>query len=116
MADEKDIDLDRTKLYPFHAHSKEECFKELGCNEDLLRKGLTTAEAQERLEKFGPNQMTTKEKVTLLQRIWHQVANVLVGILVFVAIVSVVRAVTATTTENIISNWIQVGLIAFVIW
>ena len=43
--------------------------------------------------------MSEKEKVTLLQRIWNQVANVLVGILVFVAIVSAVRAGTATISE-----------------
>jgi len=53
--------------------------------------------------------------VTLLQRIWKQVANVLVGILVFVAVVSAVRAATAEETQNIITNWIQVGLIVFVI-
>lgn len=103
------------KLYPFHAKTKEECFAELGCNENLIKQGLTTEEAQRRLEKYGYNKLTEKEKVTLLQRIWKQVANVLVGILVFVAIVSLVRAVTATTVQNIVSNWIQVGLIVFVI-
>jgi len=39
----------------------------------------------------------------------------LVSILVFVAIVSGIRAATAEETQNKITNWIQVGLIVFVI-
>ena len=103
------------KVYPWHAKSVEECIQELGLTNDLLKTGLSTAEAQRRLVEYGPNKMSGKEKVTLLQRIWHHVANVLVGILVFVAIVSAVRAVTSTTVQNIVSNWLQVALIIFVI-
>lgn len=101
--------------FPWHASSKEACFEELDCPENIQKDGLTSADAAARLQKYGPNRLAEKEKVTLLQRIWKQVANVLVGILVFVAIVSAVRAATATETENIITNWIQVGLIVFVI-
>ena len=107
--------IDRTKDFPWHAKSKEECFAELGLGQDLSRTGLSTAEAQMRLEKFGPNQLTEKEKVTLLQRIYNQVANVLVGVLVFVAVVCAIRAITADVTEDVITNAIQVGLIVFVI-
>lgn len=100
---------------PFHAKTAKECFHELGCSENLLQEGLTTAEASKRLEKFGYNKLTEKAKVTLLQRIWKQVANVLVAILVIVAIVSLVRALTTTASEEIITDWIQFGLIVFVI-
>jgi len=54
-------------------------------------------------------------KKTLLQRIWHQVANVLVGILVTVAVVSAIRALTAKEAENKVTNWLQVALITLVI-
>jgi magnesium-transporting ATPase (P-type) len=103
------------KVFPWHAKSVEECIQELGLKSDLPKTGLTTEEAKKRLEQYGPNKMSEKEKVTLLQRIWKQVANVLVGILVFVAVVSAVRAITSTTVENIVSNWLQVALIVFVI-
>jgi hypothetical protein len=53
--------------------------------------------------------------VTLCERIYHQLANVLVGILVFVAAVSAVRAATADKSEDVLTNSIQVGLIIFVI-
>ena len=107
--------IDRTKLFPWHARSKEDCFAELGVGANHQRTGLTTPEAQQRLERFGPNKLTEKEKVTLLQRIWAQVANVLVGILVFVAVVSAARAATANNSEDVVTNTIQVGIILTVI-
>jgi len=111
-------EVDRMSMFPWHAKTREECYAELGCGTDLQRVGLTTAEAQKRLETYGYNKLTEKEKVTIWQRIWHQVANVLVGILVFVAIVSAVQAVRAGIDDNgqgVVTNSIQVGLIVFVI-
>ena len=107
--------LDRSQLFQWHCATQEECFKELGQGNDLLEKGLTSAEAEKRLQKYGFNKLSEKEKVTLLQRIWAQVANVLVGILVFVAVVSAIRAATADIQEDVVTNTIQVGLIVFVI-
>jgi len=101
--------------FPWRASSKEACFEELKCPSDITKTGLSAEEAATRLAKYGPNRLAEKETVTLLERIWKQVANVLVGILVFVAIVSAIRAATAADTQNKITNWIQVGLIVFVI-
>ena len=95
----------------WHAMTVEECYKALGVSENIRKEGLTTAQAQERLAKYGMNQMTTKEKETLLQKIWKQINNVLVGILLFVAAISVVRAFT----DDPVTNWIQVGIILGVI-
>jgi Ca2+-transporting ATPase len=100
-------------LPPWHCMSKEEVFKKLEVPNDIRRKGLTSAQANERLEKYGENQMSEKEKETLLQKIWKLVANVLVGILVFVAIISAISAVAGVGDP--LQNWIQVGIIAFVI-
>ena len=101
--------------YPFFAKSKEECLAELGCNPDLEKVGLTSDDAALRLEKYGPNKLTEKEKKTIWQRIWNQIANVLVAILVFVAIVSFARVVTSTNVDDIVSNVLQIALIVFVI-
>jgi magnesium-transporting ATPase (P-type) len=89
--------------------------RQLGCSEDLEKIGLTSTDAQARLAQYGPNELSEKEKVTLCQRIYKQVANVLVGVLVFVALVSGIRAATAKDSNTIITNWIQVALIIFVI-
>ncbi len=67
------------------------------------------------MEQYGPNKLTEARKKTLLERIWHQVNNVLVLILVIVAIVSAVRALTTDVPQNIVTNWIQVGIIVGVI-
>jgi magnesium-transporting ATPase (P-type) len=112
---QNDAVLDRSKLFQWHAHTNEEAFIELGQGPDLGRVGLTTEEAERRYQTYGPNKLSEKEKVTLLQRIWAQVANVLVGILVFVALVSAARAATADISEDVVTNTIQVGLIVFVI-
>ncbi len=111
----------RMEMFAFHATTKEACYKylEVGDSASYDRTGLTTAQAKERLEKFGYNKMSEKSKKSLLARIWHQVANVLVGILVFVAVVSAAQAIRFATVEpnkeNVITNSIQVALIAFVI-
>lgn len=113
----------------WHALTIDESIKQLGCGATLRSSGLTASEAQERLEKYGYNKMTEKEKKTIWQRIWAQIANVLVAILFTVAAVSFGRAIQSHIAfanandddtkkdeqENIISNWIQVALITGVI-
>lgn len=94
-----------------HVLTTEQCFSDLKSS----RQGLSSADAKQRLEQYGYNQLTEKEKKTLLQRIWGQVNNILVLILVVVAIVSASKAVTAKETEDLITNWLEVGLIMFVI-
>jgi magnesium-transporting ATPase (P-type) len=98
---------------PWHVMTKEEVIKQMKLKEDIRKTGLTTAEAAERLLKFGENKLTEAEKESLLQKIWNQVNNVLVGILVFVAIISAVSAIAGI--GNVAQNWIQVGIIAGVI-
>jgi len=99
----------------WHAMTKEEVCGVLGLSPNIRQVGLTTAEAKARLEQYGPNKLSEKEKVTLLQRIWKQVSNVLVGILVFVAIVSLIKGIITTSSEDRLTNFIEVGLIVFVI-
>eukprot|EP00538_Stauroneis_constricta_P000292 CAMPEP_0119546092 /NCGR_PEP_ID=MMETSP1352-20130426/649_1 /TAXON_ID=265584 /ORGANISM="Stauroneis constricta, Strain CCMP1120" /LENGTH=1057 /DNA_ID=CAMNT_0007590755 /DNA_START=555 /DNA_END=3728 /DNA_ORIENTATION=- len=95
----------------WHAMTTDECFKELSLPDDIRRRGLTTEEAATRLAKYGENKLTEKEKESLLIKIWQQVNNVLVGILVFVAVISAVRAIT----DDPVTNSIQVGIIVGVI-
>jgi magnesium-transporting ATPase (P-type) len=99
----------------WHAMRVEEVVTQLGLSPSVMKEGLTSAEAKERLEKFGPNKMTEAKKKTLCERIYHHVANVLVLILVVVAVVSVVRAATSTDPNTIVTNAIQAGLIVGVL-
>jgi magnesium-transporting ATPase (P-type) len=99
----------------WHAMTKEEAAAQLRVSPNIRHEGLTTEEAKARLEEYGYNQLTEKEKVTLLQRIWKQVNNVLVGILVFVAVVSLMKGIISEDGEDKVTNFIEVGLITFVI-
>jgi magnesium-transporting ATPase (P-type) len=111
----------RMEMFPFHAFSNEECYNylDVGNNASHDHQGLTTEQAKERLEKYGYNKLSEKTKKTIWQRIWHQLANVLVGILVFVAAVSAAQVIRFATVEpnreDVITNSIQIALIAFVI-
>lgn len=98
---------------PWHCMPNDEVFKELKVPENIRRTGLSTEQAAQRLEEYGENKLTEKEKESLLQKIWNQVNNVLVGILVFVAIISGVSAVSGIGDP--LQNWIQVGIIVGVI-
>eukprot|EP01082_Thalassiosira_pseudonana_P010436 g9458.t1 g9458 contig36:626255-629566(+) len=89
--------------------------KQMGLKEDLPKAGLSTDEAASRLTKYGPNQMTEKVKTTLLQRIWHQINNVLVYVLITVAVVSLIQAVTTNNSNTRFTAWFQVALIVSVI-
>jgi len=115
MAKEEDNAADEKPKTPWHAMDLDAVYKELGKDSALLKAGLSTADAAQRLEEYGENRLSEKRKETIFEKIWAQVANVLVGILVFVAVVSAVRAATATDSDTILTNWIQVGLITFVI-
>jgi len=116
---QRDIDPekgnDRKDEPQWHAMTKEDAAGLLGVSSTIVSTGLSTAEAAQRLEQYGPNELSEKEKVTLLQRIWKQVNNILVGILVFVAVVSLVKGIITDKAEDKLTNFIEVGLIAFVI-
>lgn len=64
----------------WHAMTMEEVFALLGMTQPIRQTGLTSEEVAKRLDQYGENILAEKDKVTLLQRIWRQVNNVLVGI------------------------------------
>jgi len=117
----KEIGADNPQMSeqaPWHTMSVEETISTLGLPADLAKTGLSVDEAASRLAKYGPNQMTEKEKVTIWQRIWHQINNVLVYVLITVAIVSLIQAVTTpptNTTNQRFTASFQVALIVSVI-
>jgi magnesium-transporting ATPase (P-type) len=120
MGKKKDIGMDNPQLTeqsPWHTMTVEETTKQMGLPADLVKNGLSSDEAASRLEKYGPNKMTEKEKVTIWQRIWHQINNVLVYVLLTVAVVSLVQATALPSDDpqQQFSSWFQVALILGVI-
>ena len=104
------------EVVPWHALSIEECILKLRAREDLLSTGLTTAEANQRLEEYGPNKMTEGEKETIWQKIWNQINNVLVLILFIVAVISLISAFVIPPEVNPrYTNYLQIAIILGVI-
>ena len=62
--------------------------------EDVLRnlavqvKGLTTEEAQKRLEQYGPNQLQEAPRPTFWQMLWEQLNNFVVILLIVASVIS----------------------------
>ncbi len=113
MADEAPPVVDA----PFwHVMEVEEIIKELDLSSDIGKVGLSDAEAKERLAKYGENKLTEKEKETLLQKIWNQVNNILVLILVIVAVISLISAFVIPNDINPrYTNFLQIAIILGVI-
>ena len=113
MAEEQKVVVDPP---PWHTMSKEDVISELNLPADIRKVGLTSKQAAERLEKYGENKLTEKEKETLLQKIWNQVNNILVLILVIVAVISLISAFVIPNEVNPrYTNWIQIAIIMGVI-
>lgn len=114
-----DIDAKYDELISWHALTVEESIDKLGLAFDKFKDGISTLQVTERLEKFGPNKLSENKKETIWQKIWKQISNVLVCILILVAVVSAARAIVAMTENEgnttVLTSWAQVGLITCVI-
>jgi len=72
-----------------HCYTYEEVLAKFGTNSDT---GLTEAQVEQHLEKYGANEMPAEEGKTLLQLILEQFDDLLVKILLLAAIISFVLA------------------------
>jgi len=78
-----------------YTQSAEEVLQQLGVGAE----GLSTAEAKERLEKYGPNKLKEAEKPTLLQRFLEQLKDPMLIILLVAAGVSALTSFLAQENE-----------------
>ena len=78
-----------------YTQSAEEVLRSL----DATSEGLTTAQAKERLEKYGPNKLKEAEKPTLLQRFLQQLKDPMLIILMVAAAVSAITNLMAGHNE-----------------
>lgn len=89
-----------------YTQSVGEVLSELGTGPE----GLTTAQAQERLAKYGPNKLKEGEKPTLLQRFLAQLKDPMLIILLVAAGVSALTGMLASENE-----WAEVIIILAVV-
>ena len=89
-----------------YTQSAEEVLQNLGVGTE----GLSTAQAQERLAKYGPNKLKEAEKPTLLQRFLAQLKDPMLIILLIAAGVSALTGVLSNEPE-----WAEVIIILTVV-
>ncbi len=89
-----------------YTQSARDVLKELA----VSAQGLTTAQAQERLKKYGPNKLKEAEKPTLLQRFLAQLKDPMLIILMIAAGVSALTGMLAGENE-----WAEVIIILAVV-
>ena len=89
-----------------YTQSAEEVLRDLGVGAE----GLTTAQAQERLAKYGPNKLKEAEKPTLLQRFIAQLKDPMLIILMAAAGVSALTGMLSGEPE-----WAEVIIIMTVV-
>ena len=89
-----------------YTQSSEEVLRELGVGAE----GLTTAQAEERLAKYGPNKLKEAEKPTLLQRFIEQLKDPMLIILMAAAAVSALTGMLSGHNE-----WAEVIIIMAVV-
>ena len=90
----------------FYTQTTDEVLQELSVGAE----GLTTAQAQERLAKYGPNKLKEAEKPTLLQRFLAQLKDPMLIILLIAAGVSALTGMLANENE-----WAEVIIILAVV-
>lgn len=91
----------------FYSKSVEETLAELGTAEN----GLTDAEAEARLQKYGENKLAERKKDGTVKKFFLQFTNVMVVVLIAAAVVSAVVAVV----EKQYGDFIDVGIILAIV-
>ena len=89
-----------------YTQSADEVLRDLGVGAE----GLTTAQAEERLAKYGPNKLKEAEKPTLLQRFIEQLKDPMLIILMAAAAVSALTGMLSGENE-----WAEVIIILAVV-
>jgi calcium-translocating P-type ATPase len=94
------MDVD-TQAVPWHGLPVEEVIRQAATD---ARQGLTAAEAEARLEQFGPNKLPEEQRESALLRFLKQFHNVLIYILLAAAVFTA-----------ILGEWIDTGVILAVV-
>ncbi|HOE14823.1 MAG TPA: magnesium-translocating P-type ATPase [Candidatus Saccharicenans sp.] len=117
LANNKDQSQPRTELIRQIGHYEQRLIK-LCClplSEALVRletslHGLSTEQAEERLNEFGPNELTSRKKLGFWADIWHRLKSPLVIQLLAIAIISAMIGEAKSTAVVSLMVLLSVGL------
>ncbi len=103
-------------MQPVYSLSMEDVYKKM----DAQAEGLSTAEAEKRLETYGPNKLKEGEKATWMQRFLTQLKDPMLIILMIAAAVSGATTVLSYLqnpghTGELLEGLVEVGIIVLVV-
>ncbi len=96
----------------WHALSVETAVQKLTTD---VRNGLTTAEAKKRLETHGFNELEEKKPPTFLERLWEQLTDFIVLILIASAIISFILGISEYRESGEIIEFVESGAIIAIV-
>eukprot|EP00331_Platyophrya_macrostoma_P007514 CAMPEP_0176423202 /NCGR_PEP_ID=MMETSP0127-20121128/10150_1 /TAXON_ID=938130 /ORGANISM="Platyophrya macrostoma, Strain WH" /LENGTH=1036 /DNA_ID=CAMNT_0017804121 /DNA_START=15 /DNA_END=3125 /DNA_ORIENTATION=- len=109
MTDKSEKKTRRREIAPFHTYSEAQTLKELDTD---ATKGLTSQQAEERLKKFGPNELDKEEPESIWEKIKEQFEDLLVRLLLLAAVVSfVVSQFEESKEEHTVPSWVEPAVI-----
>jgi len=95
----------------WHTRETGEVYRELGSSE----KGLSTREAEERLEKEGLNQLETKKQITPLKILKDQFKDFLILLLIAAAIISIGIGLAEQSVQEIVEAALILVIVVFIV-
>jgi Ca2+-transporting ATPase len=96
---------------PWHSLSSQQVLEHLKVHE----RGLTSREAAERLEQYGPNQLTEAKRPGFWSLLWDQLNNFIVILLIVAAIVSAVIGWSNFRSNGSTEEFIDAGAIIAIV-
>lgn len=87
MTDKGEKKSKRRVISPFHAYDEAQTLRELDTDKE---RGLTTYQAEERLKRYGPNELDKEEPESIWEKIKEQFEDLLVRLLLLAAVISFV--------------------------
>ena len=91
----------------YYSKSVEQIFKELSSSPN----GLSSNEANARLQKYGKNLLTTSKKISLFSRFFAQFKNIMIIVLLASALISIIVAIFSNKHEELFEGFLIFGIV-----
>lgn len=86
----------------YHSLNKNDCLTDLKTSKD----GLTSKEAQKRLEKYGKNELVEAKRKSLVRRFFEQLKDMMIIVLIVAAVISAVLAIVEKKYVDLVDSGI----------
>lgn len=111
MPKQEHVNTRKEENQVWHTLSPQDVLQRLG----VAEQGLTSAEAQKRLEQYGPNQLTEAPRPGFLALLWEQISDFVVMLLIVAAIISAIIGWSEYVKTGSTAEFIEAGAIVAIV-